>query len=253
MLEGGLDLLFPPRCALCRDDLRQPFPLAADGRPRVLLCQPCRRSLTTDVPRCPTCGERALAGETCRGCRTSRHGCDGMVVLGGYADQMRTAVLRCKRPAGETLADTLAALLIDRHGAVLSAWGVDLVVPVPMHWRRRLVRGTSAAQSLAAGIASRLRVPCRASLSRVVATRMQNELPPCDRPANVSGAFRARTAVVGRTVLLVDDVCTTGATLAACSRVVAAAGARQIYAAVAARADGSADLDEGPHEHAGKE
>lgn len=238
-LEGGIDLLFPPRCAMCRDDLPQAGPAAADGDPRVLLCPPCRRSLSNDVARCATCGEQASVEAVCRGCRHPRHGCDGLVVLGSYSDLLRTAVLRCKRPAGETLADTLAALLVARHRVAVAHWNIDLVVPVPMHWRRRLLRGTSAAQVLAAGVARRLRLPCRSCIRRSVATRMQNELPPGERAANVADAFRGGGGVAGRTVLLVDDVCTTGATLAACRRVLTAAGARRVYAAVAAKADGA--------------
>lgn len=160
-----------------------------------------------------------------------------MVVLGGYADELREAVLRAKRPAGELRARALAGLLAQKHHETLAAWGVDLVVPVPMHWLRRSLRGTSAADSIARGLAAAIGLPCVAALSRSRATRMQNELPSAERHGNVSGAFRPRRRLDGRRVLLVDDVTTTGATLDACRVAVAAAGASSVHAAVIARAD----------------
>jgi ComF family protein len=160
-------------------------------------------------------------------------------VLGSYGDQLRSAILRCKRPGGEPLVAALAGLLVARHRDTLGAWGIDLVVPVPMHWSRRMVRGVSAADELAAVIARLLRVPCRANLRRAVATRMQNELPVSQRQGNVATAFRSRGGVSSKTILVVDDVCTTGSTLAACSGCLKTAGASAVYAAVVAKADRS--------------
>jgi predicted amidophosphoribosyltransferase len=110
------------------------------------------------------------------------------------------------------------------------------VTAVPMHWLRRLARGTSAAETLAAVVARELGVSCVRSLRRVRATTMQNALPPHERPANVRTAFRVVVNVRGKRVLLVDDVVTTGATASACSQVLLAAGAREVYLAAVAKA-----------------
>ena len=163
------------------------------------------------------------------------------MVLGGYGDELRTAVLRAKRPGAETVAAALGRLLVRRHRDVLAAWGCDVVVPVPMHWTRRMMRGTSAAEEIARQVAADLGLPCRRLLARVRATRMQNELPFEERPGNVRGAFRARRGTAGRRILLVDDVVTTGGTLAECRRALAAAGAAAVHAAAAARAERTAD------------
>lgn len=243
-MEKGLDLLFPPRCALCRDDLGGGPATRAGGVDeggRVLLCPPCRRALASDHVRCSGCGGRATSEAPCRECQRRRHGCGGLAVLGAYGDTVREAVLKCKRPEGEPLARSLAGLIVARHGGTFAAWRIDVIVPVPMHWRRRMARGTSAADELAAGIAARLRVPSRRALGRRRATPMQNSLPVEKRRHNVADAFVVRGGVARRRVLLVDDVCTTGATLAACGAALLAGGAESVFAAVVAKADGSAD------------
>lgn len=164
-------------------------------------------------------------------------------MLGPYADELRTAVLRAKRPAGERVAAALAALLVARHRAALSAWRIDVVVPVPMHWARRALRGTSAADELARGVAAALGRPCRRLLRRARATTMQNRLPTTDRRGNVRGAFRTRGPLGGRRILLVDDVTTTGSTLEACGETAISAGAVAVYAAAVARADAEGAID----------
>lgn len=233
-ITDGLDLLVPPRCVHCLGDL----PAEPAGG---LVCAACCRDLAIDAPRCEVCGERLTAAVACAGCRRTRHGCAGLAVLGGYRDRLRSAILRCKRPGGEPLVAALAALLVARCEATFAAWKVDLVSPVPMHWSRRMIRGTSAADELAAAVAAQLGLPCRSVLRRAVATRMQNELPVESRRGNVADVFRVRGDVASRRVLVVDDVCTTGSTLAACSRALTAAGASAVYAAVVAKADRSSD------------
>ncbi|NDC62496.1 MAG: ComF family protein [Planctomycetia bacterium] len=237
----SVDLLFPPRCGLCLVDLpcTDSPPRAAGGR--CGFCGACAAGLAADVDRCRRCGE-AAAGEPplCRRCRTGWRDWDGIAVLGGYGDGLRDAILRSKRPAGEGIPGGLASLIVARHGARIAGWAVDAVVPVPMHWLRRAARGTSAADELARRIAGLLAMPFHPVLVRRRATPMQNELPAHRRRDNVRNAFRARRRLDGRRVLLVDDVVTTGATLAACRRELAAAGAAAVFAVVAAKADRSA-------------
>jgi predicted amidophosphoribosyltransferase len=148
-------------------------------------------------------------------------------------------VLRAKRPSGEDVACALASLLVRKHRATLETWGIDHVVPVPMHWLRRSLRGTSAADEMAGRIATLLHRPWSRALARAKATRMQNSLPPADRAANVRGAFACRRSVAGARILLVDDVMTTGATVSDCCRALREAGAAGIDVAVVAHADGA--------------
>lgn len=227
----GLDLVCPPRCVFCRVDVPEP-----GGRPAVA-CDDCTRRLGSDVARCPACGAPASSPGECRRCSGRCRDWDGIVVLSSYADDVRSAVLAAKRPGGEILTAGLATLLAGKHAARIASWDIDLIVPVPMHWARRMLRGTSAADGLARGLAAALGLPWRAALVRTRATRMQNELEPAARRANVRAAFRATAAAAGRRVLVVDDVTTTGGTLSACREALVAAGAAAVYAAAVARAD----------------
>ena len=111
--------------------------------------------------------------------------------------------------------------------------GADLVVPVPLHRSRKRARGFNQA----AEIARHLTVPVAHVLERVRPTASQTDLPAAARHRNVRGAFAVTVPdrVLGATVVLIDDVSTTGATLDACAGALLDAGAREVRALTAAR------------------
>lgn len=246
-LAVGIDLLFPPRCRLCRregDPWRDDGDGAGAGATAAGFCAACVAALGGDGERCLHCG-RPGAAAGCRACRGGRTDHDGIVILGRYEGELREAVLRAKRPAARDIAEGLGRLLHARHRATIAAWKVDAVVPVPMHWRRRLLRGGSTADVLAASIARDAGLPRGRLLRRTRATVMQNRLPLAERRRAVDGAFVAGPAgVKGRRFLLVDDVVTSGGTIAACRRALTDAGAAAVFVAVIARADHGGDDDE---------
>lgn len=256
LLAGGVDLLFPPRCPICRREAaaEQSTEVAAEAAAdapgtqplswAATVCDHCDRELSVDLSRCSVCGSlagtaEAITAEHCRDCRRRRPPWGRIVVLSAYDGPLREAVLRAKRPSGEDVAAALAALLVRKHREQLSAWQIDRIVPVPMHWLRRSLRGTSAADEIAARMALLLHRPWSRALVRRRATRMQNSLPSGDRATNVRDAFACRRAVAGERILVVDDVLTTGATLADCCRALREGGAASVDVAVLARADGT--------------
>lgn len=117
-------------------------------------------------------------------------------------------------------------------------WQPDVVIPVALFRQRQRQRGYNQAELVASALAEFLAVPLAAEgLVRTRETRSQVGLDASQRADNVRGAFRASPAwVEGRAVLLVDDLFTTGATLAACAEALRGAGAVQVFAATVARA-----------------
>ncbi|MEI8317888.1 MAG: phosphoribosyltransferase family protein [Planctomycetia bacterium] len=205
------------------------------------LCEACVGELSDPRLRCLRCGQPG-GGERCRSCRGRCRDWDGIVVLGSYGGTLRQAVLHAKRPRGDNVAAALATLLHRHHAETILAWKPDIVVPVPMHWWRRVERGTSAADVMAERLGHLAAIPVRRLLRRTRATVMQNRLPFESRRANVLDAFAVgRGGGTGKRVLLVDDVVTTGGTLAACRRALSTAGAAAVHVAVVARADHGSD------------
>ncbi len=212
----------------------------AEGHMSRDFCQVCVAEMQADLHRCRICGSSAGVEpeeSSCSLCQQNPPAWKAMVVFSGYGDRVREAVLRAKRPAGEPVALALGSRLAHRVRMQLPLSPPILVVPVPMHWRRRVCRGTSAANVMASAVARGLGGQSRGLLHLVRSTPMQNTLRADHRSANVRDAFRADHSVRGQTVLLVDDVVTTGATVAACTQALLAAGAREVYVAAVAKAE----------------
>lgn len=229
------ELLLPSRCAHCDAEMSE---LAE----RCLICAACRSQITGgNKIRCPRCAE-PLPGDqlsACRSCRERRPPFERAWALGDYSGELRAAVLKIKHPSAEPLAGALAELLVQQWGEAIREWRPDAVLPAPMHWFRRLVRGANSAETLSSVLAQRLGVPYAAGcMARRRRTRPQSGLASGERFRNVRGAFRLRGGVnlEGARILVVDDILTTGATCGEITRILLAAGASAAAAAVAARA-----------------
>ena len=188
---------------------------------------------------CPICrSDWSGPGGCCRSCRTKLFGVGvpglqlpGLVSLGYYRGDLAQAVrvykYRQVRRLAPLFAASLAALVRLRR------WRPATVTYVPLHARRRRRRGFDQAALLARTLADRLVVPCQPLLERVRETPQQARLVAAERRQNVHRAFRPARPAFG-TVLLVDDVFTTGATLGACREVLESAGASAVLLAVLA-------------------
>jgi ComF family protein len=230
--DGAVAVLLAPACAACREPLDQPTrgPVCAECWARIVPITP---------PCCRTCGDplpswRMLSVEQamCPRCRRRPPLVALARAVGPYEGSLKGIVHALKYDGRRTLARPLALRMKASGIDVLQR--ADAVVPVPLHGSRERSRGFNQARELA----RYLELPVIDALERVRHTPPQADLPAARRHANVRGAFACRRpeAVQGLTLVLVDDVSTTGATVNACAAPLLAAGAREVRALIAARA-----------------
>ena len=112
-----------------------------------------------------------------------------------------------------------------------------VLVPVPMHWMRRFTRGRNHARCLALAVGKRLALPTENLLVKTKNTRQQARLSGMERRHDLTGSYRALPVAAGKTVVLIDDVYTTGTTAYACAKALADAGAKRVYVATYAKAE----------------
>lgn len=216
---AALDLAFPATCSGCG---REGEPLCGRCRPsldaRLSLPGGTPIGLPADIPA------PLLQLEWCA----------------PFAGPVRASLHDLKYAGERRLAEPLGRAVARRWVRV--GIGADVVVPVPVHAERERRRGYDQAALIAVVAARELGLPLVRALERVRSTVAQFELGRDERAANVAGAFRVRPApdgpdprVLGAWVLLVDDVVTTGSTLAACAAALEAAGARAVSAIAVAR------------------
>lgn len=209
-VDGLVAVVLAPACASCRVPLEQPTRGAV-----------CARCWSAAVPLTPL------------GCGSLPPAIALATAIGPYDDTLKNIVHALKYDPRPTIARHLAARMRDAGSYVLD--GADAVVPVPLHRSREHTRGFNQARALA----DHLGLPVLDALVRTRRTAAQADLPAGQRHANVDGAFAASAAAVSveaRVIVLVDDVCTTGATLNACAAPLLAAGAKQVRALTAAQA-----------------
>jgi len=183
---------------------------------------------------CPRCGQALAQPPTCAACAKHKPVATRILFAAWHEDAVRSGIHELKykhrRDAARPLAELLVARL--RQANVPS----HLISFVPLHPTRQAQRGYNQAELLAQEAARMLRVRVMPCLERTRATADQIGLDPTARRANVHDAFRALPAVRGvEDVILVDDVCTTGATLDACAEALFDAGVHQVYGLAVAR------------------
>ena len=218
-----LDLLFPLRCLGC-------------GKEGDLLCPSCRQSLPKiEVPFCQRCGTPVKEGVLCPTCTSYPLTIDGIRSLLIFEGTVRQAIHQFKYRHIKAMAAPLGQLLTEfLHTHPMPG---EVLTPVPLHPKRLRQRGYNQASLLASEISKNTVLPVvEGMLLRLRDTVSQTKTASAaERRDNVRGAFACQQKLHGENILLIDDVCTTGATLDACATALKAAGAGSVWGLTAAR------------------
>lgn len=224
-----LDLFLPPRCVACEKIVTQHNTLCSscwDAAPFISapLCQCCGRPFTVDIPPTALCLDCALRRPPFHQART----------VFAYDDFARKMVLPFKHGDRCDLAPILAQWMIRAAPELIA--NSDLVVPVPLHWFRLFRRRYNQAALLAHEISKQTGIPVRAqALKRIRATRPQGHLSRLARQQNLKGAFTCPLNLQDKSILLIDDVLTTGTTVLNCTRALHQSGAKAVNILTIAR------------------
>jgi len=226
VLAGVERWLLPASCLLCSEPI-------SERESDALICHLCRlRWRPIPHPVCARCGQPSFRGLECRLCAGWPEGLSRVRSAVWLESSARDAVHQLKYEGWSRAAEAMAEAM---RGLEPLTGRVSLI-PIPLGGRRQRQRGYNQSEQIAVALGSRVGLPLRADLlQRVRETRTQTALTPEARHANVAGAFRAGP-VGGLDLVLVDDVFTTGATLAAAAAALSAAGARRVEAVTFARA-----------------
>lgn len=257
MLDNLVDIIFPRRCAVC-DDVLGP---GSKG-----ICASCRPRLSyVSEPRCMRCGKEIENSdeEYCGDCTKTKRSFEGGFPLFNYIPPLSDAITRLKYHGRQEYAGIYGREIAKAYGAQFKMLGVKCLVPVPLHKDRLKKRGYNQAALIAKGISAETGIPVNEKLLiRDKKTAPQKELSDVDREKNLSMAFavgkiyssndagndhsaswaysrrivrntedqvKSDSIIFPETVLLVDDIYTTGATIEGCTKVLLAAGVKKVY------------------------
>ena len=216
-----LDLLFPKRCVSC----------GAFGK---YICNNCFSKIEfLEKAICPICQRQAIGGKTHPKC-AGRFRLDGLVVACKYKGPIKLAIKKVKYKWIYDIEKVMVDLLASQ------IWKFDLpqnsiLVPIPLHKKRKNWRGFNQEEILASTLAKKFKVRYSESLIRTIETKTQVGLTRDERKKNVKGAFairsvQSKTGIQNKNVILIDDVYTSGATMMEAAKVLKSSGAKNVWA-----------------------
>ena len=232
--RSAKDILFPPRCAIC-DELVEP----GAGH----ICRKCKGRLNyVSGTVCLRCGRSIISEEEqyCPECQKRERTFDGGFPVFNYVPPVSDSIVRMKYHDRQEYSEFYAEEIVKRFGERFRLLGIDVILPVPIHRDKYKTRGYNQAGLIARGISEMTRITfSERILIRNLNTEPQKELGEVERERNLRSAFEVDEAELGKmnsklgknikTVLLVDDIYTTGATIEACTRVLRSAGIKKVY------------------------
>lgn len=220
-----LDLLYPLRCPFC-DRVT-----VTNER----ICTECRKKLSRiKEPVCKKCGKPLdnVQREYCMDCQKSSHVFAQGKALWKYEKQVRESIYRFKYQNRREYAAAYAEELTKAYADWIRRRGIECIVPIPLHKKRRKIRGYNQAELLAKELGRNLGIPVSTNLLvRVKDTQPQKLLNVSERKNNMKKAFKTTENIVQlKYILLVDDIYTTGSTLDAAAFSLLEAGVKKVYA-----------------------
>jgi ComF family protein len=236
LIRAFLDVFFPPFCHLCK----APIPRGED----IHICPRCQGKLNPVYePLCEKCGipfsTENGSNHICGSCLASQPPYAAARAAFSFEGIIKELVYDFKYVKRVQCCRTLGHLVVQQLTPFISDVGPDLLVPVPLHPKRLRQRSFNQALLLGEVLAGKWCLPVdRSNLRRIRWTAPQINLSAAQRARNVQGAFAVThpDALAGKRVVLVDDVFTTGSTVAECSRALLSGGAGAVFVATAARA-----------------
>lgn len=243
--RAAFRFMFPPSCPLCLRSTETGSWRFEDGRfVTPVLCPECIAAVSSPPGnRCFRCGRPlgpfVKSNSGCPNCRQSKFRFQQVIRLGLYDDKLRAACIRSKAPMQHPLSAALANLLWFDQRSALEEIQADFITYVPRHWFKRFWNNHHSAETVASVLSHELKTPLlRTLLHKTRMTTDQSDLTGPQRRQNLRGAFTVwflgRRRIQGKTVLLVDDILTTGTTANECTRTLLEAGAKKVVVAVIA-------------------
>ncbi len=228
----ALFILFPNSCFCCRKDL--PF------KDKNYLCKTCLEDVHPVAMACKRCGAELKSGGAscfnCRGTKAKDFKCSLIRASLAFTPAVRALVHSYKYNSHTHLAEYMADFLFETFKKEKEFAGVNLITAVPLHKSRFKNRGYNQSELLAQALAKKANIECSFKvLERQKNTKSQTKLSRKERLENMEAAFSCLGKVKNKTVLIVDDVCTTGATIENCAAALKECGAKKVYALVLAR------------------
>lgn len=229
MVKGMLRLLYPPKCVFCDKVVENE---------RFSVCDDCLSLVPYNHRACSVCGtpmDTVYGDLLCPACRKKRRKFKRVYVPFIYKDAVRDGILGLKFRGRKGRSTTFAAFIFLKLKEE-KAPRPDLITYMPMHFIRLGKRGYNQAQLIAKALGEMMGVPTIKTLRKIKHTKPQSKLQGQARRHNLEGAIKPFEPenFIGKTVLLIDDVTTTGTSLETCAKELRYAGAKEVYAATVA-------------------
>ena len=218
-----LDMLYPKKCPLCHQILKEK---------NSLVCPDCfKKAIPMKEPLCMKCGRPVrMEEEYCQDCRSGvHHFTEGRSIF-PYGEIWRQSLVRFKYYGCREYGDFYAKAISIYGRKYLERWKPQLIVPVPLHSRKKRMRGFNQAAYLAERVSRFTGIPWSDNLViKIRNTKSQKKLNASQRKKNLRNAYLVTRKITGFSVLVVDDVYTTGSTMDAMAMCLQGAGAKDVY------------------------